>query len=252
METPKNVLPFRPPGDSKLPALTPVENNAFNELARQLSARLEAETGAQATPAEPEASEPPAPAAMVDPPAAPETPEPEPVSAQPDWLARPEAPARGETKRDRMLLDLLPVGVLIYRLDRLLYANTAFLERMGYASLHTLEEAGGLDALYVEPGVSAASSTSDTGTPVTISGSQASSEHAPPSATDARLYTISWDDEQAVALIFSPSAARSMAWVSSKYCFRSKRVCATFSRRDKTSSRETISAARSAAVSRSI
>ena len=40
---------------------------------------------------------------------------------------------------------------------------------MGYPSLHALEEAGGLDALYVEPGVSTASSTSDTGTPVTIS-----------------------------------------------------------------------------------
>ena len=43
---------------------------------------------------------------------------------------------------------------------------------MGYASLHALEEAGGLDALYVEPGVSSAPSTSDTGTPVTISASQ--------------------------------------------------------------------------------
>ena len=39
------------------------------------------------------------------------------------------------------------MGVLIYRLDRLLYANAAFLARMGYASLHALEEAGGLDAV---------------------------------------------------------------------------------------------------------
>ena len=88
---------------------------------------------------------------------------------QPGWLSAPEPPARGEARRDRTLLDLLPVGVLIYRLDRLLYANRAFLERMGYESLHALEEAGGLDALYVEPGVSNAASTSDTGTPVTIS-----------------------------------------------------------------------------------
>jgi len=198
VETPKNVLPFRPPGETKSPALTPVENNAFNELARQLSARLDSDNTAAAVAA---ASE-----AVVEPPAAEM---PEPVSAQPDWLTPPEAPARGETRRDRMLLDLLPVGVLIYRLDRLLYANAAFLQRMGYQSLHALEEAGGLDALYVEPGVSSASSTSDTGTPVTISASQASSEHAPPSATDARLYTISWDDEQALALIFSGAAAES-------------------------------------------
>ena len=96
------------------------------------------------------------------------------ASEQPSWLTQPEPPARGESRRDKALLDLLPVGVLIYRLDRLLYANAAFLERMGYRSLHALEEAGGLDALYVEPGVSTASSTSDTGTPVTISATQAS------------------------------------------------------------------------------
>ena len=92
--------------------------------------------------------------------------------APPEWLAPPEPPARGEAARDKALLDLLPVGILIYRLDRLLYANPAFLTQMGYPSLHALEDAGGLDALYVEPGVSNASSTSDTGKPVTISASQ--------------------------------------------------------------------------------
>ena len=199
VETPKNVLPFRPIGEPKSPALTPVENSAFNELARQLSARLEGENGtAAATTATSDAADPPE--TIVEQPAAPETPE---VSAQPGWLAPPEPPARGETRRDKTLLDLLPVGVLIYRLDRLLYANPAFLERIGYPSLHAMEEAGGLDALYVEPGVSTASSTSDTGTPVTISANQASSQHAPASATAARLYTISWDGDSALALIFS-------------------------------------------------
>ncbi len=199
-ETPMNVLPFRPIGEPKSPVLTPVENSAFNELARQLSARLENEDGAAA--AAPAASD--APDAVVEPLAAPETTE---TGEQPGWLARHEPPARGETRRDKTLLDLLPVGVLIYRLDRLVYANPAFLNRMGYESLHALEEAGGLDALYVEPGVSTASSTSDTGTPVTISASQASSGHA--EATEARLYTIAWDDDSALALIFSGAAAKS-------------------------------------------
>ena len=206
VETPKNVLPFRPISEPKAPALTPVENSAFNELARQLSARLDSENGAAATPAVSETSE-----VVGEQATAPETFEP--VSEQPEWLARPEPPARGEARRDKALLDLLPVGVLIYRLDRLLYANRAFLERIGYASLHALEEAGGLDALYVEPGVSSASSTSDTGTPVKISAGnvpsdqtssgQASSNQASPSPADARLFTISWDDEAALALIFS-------------------------------------------------
>jgi PAS domain S-box-containing protein len=82
---------------------------------------------------------------------------------------------------------------------------------MGYPGLHALEEAGGLDALYVEPGVSSASSTSDTGTPVTISASQASPEHAPPAPTEARLYTISWDGDSALALIFSPAQPEAAA-----------------------------------------
>jgi PAS domain S-box-containing protein len=211
VETPnemlRNVVPFRPIGDQKSPVLTPVENNAFNELARQLSARLESENGLSGT-----SSASSTPEAVVEPPVAVETPEK--ISEQPSWLARPEPPARGETRRDKTLLDLLPVGVLIYRLDRLLYANPAFLARMGYASLNALEQAGGLDALYVEPGVSSASSTSDTGTPVTICASLAlnenpASEHASPTehpaapATDAHLFTISWDDDSALALIFS-------------------------------------------------
>jgi PAS domain S-box-containing protein len=197
----KNVLPFRPISEPKSPALTPVENSAFNEIARQLSARLEGEHGAAATP---DISG--APEGIVEPAAASEPP----VEA-PEWLVPPEPPARGETRRDRMLLDLMPIGVLIYRLDRLLYANPAFLARIGYDSLHALEEAGGLDALYVEPGVSSASSTSDTGTPVTISASRDSSDRAPLPATDARLYTIAWDDDSALALICSGAAGEGEA-----------------------------------------
>ena len=198
-ETPQNVVPFRPIGEPKSPALTSVENSAFNELARQLSARLDSENGAvAATPATPDAAE------TVD--------APEPPRDQPEWLAAPEAPARGEARRDKALFDLLPVGVLIYRLDRLLYANRPFLEQMGYDSLHALEDAGGLDALYVEPGISSASSTSDSGRPVTISGTEASSEGAP--AIDARLYTISWDGDSALALIFSGTRNEAAAAVA--------------------------------------
>ncbi|SDT43999.1 PAS domain-containing protein [Bradyrhizobium canariense] len=199
VEPPQNVVPFRPISEPKSPALTPVENSAFNELARQLAERLEKAKPAMTPVAE--TAE-----AVVDQPANVEAPE---VSEQPGWLTQPEPPPRGESRRDRALLDLLPMGILIYRLDRLLYANPAFLERMGYHSLHALEEAGGLDALYVEPGVSNASSTSDTGTPVTISATQDSPEHAPPSTTEARLHTIAWDGASALALIFSPAPAPS-------------------------------------------
>jgi PAS domain S-box-containing protein len=236
VETPPNVVPFRPIGEPKSPTLTPVENSAFDELARQLSARLDPDEAALAEPpaATPEASE-----AVAEPQAAPPAPEPandqpptdrpanehpatgQPANEKPDWLAPPEPPARGETQRDRTLLDLLPTGILIYRLDRLLYANPAFLNRIGYTSLHALEQAGGLDALYVEPGVSTASSTSQAGTPVTISASQGieegmeegieqgieqAAEVETSSTTDARLFTITWDGDSALALICGPAS----------------------------------------------
>lgn len=216
METPPsgtspNVVPFRPLGsEAKVPALTAVENSAFNELARQLSERLEREEGA----APPSGESAPVAAESTAPDMQRPAREAE-AAAQTEWLIAEPPPARGEDQRDRTLLDLLPTGVLIYRLDRLLYANPAFLQRMGYSSLHALEQVGGLDALYVEPGVPSCSTRSEAGTPVTISQSQPAGDHATP--TNARLFTISWDGASALALMFLPersapaSAATAMA-----------------------------------------
>ncbi|MCA1429366.1 MULTISPECIES: PAS domain S-box protein [unclassified Bradyrhizobium] len=196
VETPPNVVPFRVAGDTRPPTLTPVENSAFNELARQLSERLERERETITTDAAGPVAETSA-----------EAPEPEPPQAAAEWLTEPAPPPRGMSARDRTLLDLLPTGILIYRLDRLLYANPAFLARMGYDGLNALEHAGGLDALYVEPGVSAASSTTQGGTPVTISATAPNGE-APPAATEAHLHTIDWDGDSAHALICAlPQAA---------------------------------------------
>lgn len=209
VDTPPNVLPFRPTPDGRVPSLTPIENNAFNELARQLSARLENDTGVLGeADAQEAAAEPQAPKPTTEP----ETTEPQTPVPQAEWLTPPIKPAQGSSVRDRVLLDLMPVGVLIYRLDRLLYANPAFLGRMGYDSLAALEQAGGLDALYVEPvvGGGASSSTSEAGTAITIAATPADtaadqpSDTRPIDAATGRLFTIDWNDEQAMALIFSP------------------------------------------------
>jgi len=211
LEAPGNVVPFRPAGEIKFPALTPVENSAFHELARQLSARLEGDfREAQAEPiARVENANMPS---VTEPPCEPPRGEPAEHHAMddgaaqppPDWLVPEAAPPQGESQRDRILLDLLPGGVLIYRLDRLLYANDAFLSQMGYANLAALEQAGGLDALYVEPGVSSSSSTSEAGTPVMITTADGSSNAGRSAA--ARLFTITWDGDTAHALIFTPRA----------------------------------------------
>ena len=192
VQPPENVVQFRP-GDPKSPGLSPGENSAFNELARQLSARLEAETGLISTPSI-------APEETIDPPES-ET------EAPAAWLTTPPAAPRGEMGRDRMLLDLMPVGVLIYRLDSLVYANPAFLAQMNYPTLAALEDAGGLDTLQVEPDVSAASSASDGGTTVTIAANDKAGNGALRVPAAARLHTISWDNEPAHALIFEPAQA---------------------------------------------
>ncbi|MGM4964882.1 PAS domain-containing protein [Tardiphaga sp. 1201_B9_N1_1] len=198
VQPPENVVPFRP-GDPRSPALTPVENSAFNELARQLSARLESETGLITSTNTPEAD-----SETDDAPTATQSlSQPTEAASQAAWLTTPPAAPRGEMMRDKVLLDLMPVGVLIYRLDRLLFANPAFLARMNYPSLNALEEAGGLDALYVGADVSSAASTA-----VTISGGDQSGNTVP---AEAHLYTISWDNEPAHALIFAPPKAEPVA-----------------------------------------
>lgn len=202
VQPPENVVPFRP-GDPRSPALTPVENSAFNELARQLSARLESETGLIGSPTTPEPDNAEDNEGDDAPMVAHAAPQSSDATPQAAWLTTPPAAPRGEITRDRMLLDLMPVGVLIYRLDRLLFANPAFLARMNYPNLNALEEAGGLDALYVEADVSSTASTSDGGTAMTISTGDKSDGSVMRAPAEARLFTISWDDEPAHALIFS-------------------------------------------------
>jgi PAS domain S-box-containing protein len=189
----ENVLPFRPPVDLKPPPLTPVENNAFNELARRLSARLEGEAdaaGLEANTEQPVVQEPS-----------------ETTRTQVDGLSPPEPTPQATIARDRLILDLLPGGVMIHRAGRALYANPAFLAQVGYSSLQALQEAGGLDALLVQADMPADGNTPPTGSPVTVSATPPSG--APQQPITARLFVISWDGEPAHALIcggaFAPS-----------------------------------------------
>ena len=198
VDIPQNVVPF-PVAEPKAPALTAVESNAFDELARRLSARLENaaenDTLTDASVAELFATD-----------EGEQTREPaseQPALENPPAFLQPEPVLpRANAAQDSQLLDRLPVGVLVYRLDRLLYANKAFLASTGYDDLHALTEAGGLDALTVEAGAGTASSTSETGTPVVIA---ATSESGPDKGepADARLFAITWDGEPSHALVFS-------------------------------------------------
>ena len=120
---PQNVVPFPLAGDARTPGLSAIENHAFDEIARRLSARLDqgARGIANSGHDEPQHTDDETIEPVV---AAPDAPA---ASAAP-WLDEATA-TRGDSTHDKPLLDRVPVGLLIYRLDHPLYANAAFLER---------------------------------------------------------------------------------------------------------------------------
>jgi len=217
--TARNVVPFRsatPPADAKPPALSPVERNAFHELARQLSARLKgdaAHEGEAPASKSGDASGPAAAAVQADKPLATPVEAPpharvEPVHASPaasDSIAEPHASAAAAAAvaipevaepADHPLLDRLPLGILVYRLDTLLYANRAFLEWTGYGHLDALAEAGGLDSLFVEGGVQ--HEAGDAGKTLMIA-----TPHGEKRPGEARLFSVPWEGETALVLMLA-------------------------------------------------
>jgi PAS domain S-box-containing protein len=166
------------------PELSPIEHSAFQELARVLGARLK-------QPAEP----------PVEPPAEPRS-EP-PVLPTP---AQEPAPPRSDPRESRAILDKLPVGVLVYRLNTLLYANRAFLEWTGYRDLDALSDAGGLDSLFIETkqqGSGQPGERAHTLIVATVNGQE--------KLVDGRLFSVPWSGETALMLTLATPAADASA-----------------------------------------
>ena len=170
-----NVVPFRalPPAEPKAPpTLNPVERQAFRELAQELTARLggpqeaptAAEDGAESLPAE---------------------------AAEAAAAASPAA----ATGIEQVLLDRIPIGVLVYRHDLLLYANRHFLEWSGYRNLAAITAAGGLNTLFAEPGADAPAAT---GGAQTLSIMTQRGDNVP---VEGRMFTVPWNGSSALALI---------------------------------------------------
>ncbi len=127
---------------------------------------------------------------------------PPPRPAEPPRAARNGDAAR-DTSEGRPILDKLPVGILVYRLNNLLYANKAFLDWTGYDSLGTLAEAGGLDSLFIEtqdePAAKEARPIAGNGskplTITTINGNQR--------AVQGRLFSVAWNGDNALVLMIN-------------------------------------------------
>jgi PAS domain S-box-containing protein len=171
------VLPFPFEPRAQEPKPDSQEHSAFRELARELSERLKRSPGGRAAAASDDfGAEAPVPVAQ---------PTREPPKQLPD------------IQDSRPILDRLPVGILVYRLSTLVYANRAFLEWTGYTTLDELSEAGGLDSLFIESKDNSSSPDSKGSgrslTIATVSGTQ--------KPVDGRLLSAAWNNENVLVLM---------------------------------------------------
>ncbi|HTM73385.1 MAG TPA: PAS domain-containing sensor histidine kinase [Pseudolabrys sp.] len=185
---PAKVLPFPAAPAPAAPALSPKEHVAFQELARELSERLRKTSGKSSAPVPLESSEP-----VAAPAETPQTPK----------------PAR-DTLEDRTIFERLPTGILVYRLNSLIYANRAFLDWSGYSTLDQLTEAGGLDSLFIEPKKEAAK---DLGATKSLTIATSNGKQKP---VEGRLFSVTWSGESALALMIDtqPNAGGKQAEAS--------------------------------------
>jgi PAS domain S-box-containing protein len=178
------VVPF-----PTAPALSPGEQSAFQELARELGQRLKNRSSESAGPTTDDFGPGPLLPRAATPTAAP-----------------PPAARYGETARDasegRPIFDRLPVGILVYRLDNLIYANRAFLDWAGYPTLDALAEAGGLYSLYIETAQAKPPDVQEGAKRLaisTVNGDQ------PP--VEGHLFGAIWNNENALVLMLNPQPA---------------------------------------------
>jgi PAS domain S-box-containing protein len=158
---------------------------AFQELARELSNRLKKSSSRGSKAPDDFGAEPP-------------------VQVSQPAREPPREPPRAihDTQDSRPILDRLPVGILVYRLNTLIYANRTFLEWTGYPTLDALNDAGGLESLFIESADTPSSRDSKNGTKAltiaTVNGMQ--------KPVEGRLFSTTWNNENALALMINPRA----------------------------------------------
>jgi PAS domain S-box-containing protein len=149
--------------------LTSTERSAFREIARALGARFEDDGPQEARPAE------------LEMPAAP----PEPAPADPAPPPQPARPVEAGANGDRVL-DRLPVGVLVHRGERILFANRLLLDLVDYDDIEQLAAEGGIVRLF--RGSPTLLRSDEGGSPLALT-----TRHAESMAVEVRLSTVEWD-----------------------------------------------------------
>jgi PAS domain S-box-containing protein len=168
-ERPENVVPLRvvssPSPDSH--SLSPTERNAFREIARAIGEQIDEVNGSN------RAAEP----------------------------ARDTIEAILPLSGERTLLDRMPVGIVVHRNERVLFANRTALEWIDLPSAEALENEGGLHRLFASvPSIGATLPDEDGAASQVLA--IAGRDHVP-IPVEARLISVPWQGETALAYILS-------------------------------------------------
>jgi PAS domain S-box-containing protein len=189
-ERPENVVPLRTAPSASDPArteLSPKERTAFREIARQLGDRIEEVNALQ------EFGKRPAAADAVGVPAA--------HSKDFERLGAIVGAAQASSG-ERALLDRLPLGVVVHRAERVLYANRTALEWIGLPDAGALENEGGLSRLFAGIPSLDPNEPSEAASTLAIAG-----KSGEPIPVEARLISVPWGEETALAYVLRRAGA---------------------------------------------
>ena len=193
--SPQNAAP------EKTSALTAKEQIAFREIGRVLlqdtlgseragvlrdldrAIGLQAETSAAETPEE----QPETPALEASE-AAPQAP------SEPAPMLAPSADLTGVS--ERALMDRIPLGIAVHRDEKLLYANRALLDWVGFENLETLEQSGGLSRIF--SGAAAPAGEADPTISRTLAVQGPKGEPIP---VETRLFSTPWYGKAALVYV---------------------------------------------------
>jgi PAS domain S-box-containing protein len=179
VEKTENVVPlYKTPANDEhaRPTLTPVERNAFREIARAIGARMK----------------------RVD---ATVEPRGEAFTSSAIPASKSGGAPRSSAEGERAVLDRLPIGVVVHRADKVLYANRTLLDWVGMASIEELASAGGLNRLF-SGGRGFAFEDLGNARPITIRG-----RGEEPIPVEARLLSAPWDGDIALVYVLRRAGA---------------------------------------------
>lgn len=184
-EPPKNIVPLHKAPGPERPALTAGERNAFREIARVIGRRLNEDKGEQT--GEPKHFGKRASDVIAITPA-----ESKPTEA----IALGEVPVIARAANgERAVLDRLPLGIVVHRGEKILYANRTLLDWVGFRTTGELDDAGGLSRLFVQGLYFSGQDSGESGRPLHLA---AQGGEFP---VEARLISAPWEGETALVYV---------------------------------------------------